>query len=154
MKIYPRTYEQVEAALVDCRSLRELTANLGYAVSGGNCRTVKKVLEAYGFPMPTGARRGLSQPLSVILVVNSTYTDSKTLKKRLLKEGVLVEECALCFTGPSWLGLPLTLQLDHINGDHQDNRLENLRILCPNCHSQTHTWGGRNVRSRRELNPL
>lgn len=49
--------------------------------------------------------------------------------------------CAECGISGDWNGKPLTLQLDHINGKHSDNRIENLRILCPNCHSQTSTWG-------------
>jgi len=67
------------------------------------------------------------------------------LKMRLLKAGLLVSRCQSCgITG--WRGKLLTIHLDHINGDKNDNRLENLRMLCPNCHSQTPTFSGRNVR--------
>ena len=59
--------------------------------------------------------------------------------------------CALCGNEGEWCGQPLTLQLDHVNGRYDDNRLENLRWLCPNCHSQTPTFAGRgSVRRVRE----
>lgn len=83
------------------------------------------------------------KPLSEILVEGSGYPTGK-LKKRLLREGVLSEECSECGSGPVWNGKPLTLQLDHTNGVSDDHRLENLRILCPNCHTQTLTYAGRN----------
>lgn len=55
-------------------------------------------------------------------------------------------KCACCGNTGEWNGRPLVLQLDHINGDNCDNRLENLRFLCPNCHSQTDTFAGRNCK--------
>ena len=71
------------------------------------------------------------------------------IKRRLLEQGKLLAVCALCGIS-DWQGKPLTLQIDHINGKRLDYRLENLRILCPNCHSQTETFAGRNlVASRR-----
>jgi 5-methylcytosine-specific restriction endonuclease McrA len=84
--------------------------------------------------------------LEEILVENSTYTNRTALKTRLLKEGLITYECAICKNKGEWNGNPLTLQLDHINGINNDHRLENLRFLCPNCHSQTNTFSGRNKR--------
>jgi 5-methylcytosine-specific restriction endonuclease McrA len=67
------------------------------------------------------------------------------LKGRLLKAGLLSTLCAECGIA-TWRGRALALELHHINGDGRDNRLENLTLLCPNCHSQTDSWGGRNTR--------
>ena len=85
--------------------------------------------------------------LSELLVVDGTETSSK-LRVKLLKAGLLREECYECGMGPVWQGKPITLQLDHINGTPSDNRLENLRILCPNCHTQTKNFTGKNISSR------
>lgn len=65
-------------------------------------------------------------------------------KKTLLRQGKLVNKCAICNMNPIWNNKPLVLQLDHINGDHSNNSIENLRLLCPNCHTQTDTYTGRN----------
>ena len=65
------------------------------------------------------------------------------LKMRLLKTGIKKNECEECGIS-SWRGKPITIQMDHYNGNRYDHRLENLRMLCPNCHSQTETWCGRN----------
>jgi hypothetical protein len=81
-------------------------------------------------------------PLEKILIDGSNYSGNR-LKKRLIKNGMLKNECCLCKIGPEWNGKELILQLDHVNGRHNDNRIENLRILCPNCHSQTETYVGR-----------
>lgn len=69
------------------------------------------------------------------------------LKGKLLQEGLLENRCYRCDLGPMYNNKPLTLQLDHINGDHSDNSIENLRILCPNCHSQTDNFCGKNKKS-------
>lgn len=82
-------------------------------------------------------------PLEDILVENSNYQSNK-LRKRLIKEGVFTAACFKCGIN-NWQDLPLTLHLDHINGDQFDNRLENLQLLCPNCHSQTPTYCGKNI---------
>ncbi|MFF9200842.1 HNH endonuclease [Streptomyces sp. NPDC014986] len=72
-----------------------------------------------------------------------------TLLRRALHEVGVPNECAECSTGPEWLGKPMTLEIDHINGDWSDDRQENLRLLCPNCHASTDTWcrGGQRRRT-------
>lgn len=85
---------------------------------------------------------GAKIELDDILVENSTYQNISRLKKRLLKEKKIEYKCVECGNDGDWMGKKLTLQLDHKNGIHNDNRLENLRLLCPNCHSQTETYAG------------
>lgn len=82
-----------------------------------------------------------------ILVDNSNYTNRFRLKIRLIRAGLLEDICYVCKQVPVWNGEPLTLQLDHINGKSLDNRIENLRMICPNCHSQTKTFSGKSRRS-------
>lgn len=83
-------------------------------------------------------------PLNEILVKNSVYTSNSSLKSRLLKSNLLEYKCSKCAIY-EWLGDKLSLQLEHINGDNTDNRIENLTLLCPNCHSQTSTFAGKNI---------
>jgi 5-methylcytosine-specific restriction endonuclease McrA len=94
-----------------------------------------------GWPANPSRERIIALP--DILVKNSTYTTIWRLKRRLLREGILQYKCYLCGL-TEWNGKPITLQLDHINGMHLDHRIENLRLLCPNCHSQTATFAGLN----------
>lgn len=77
------------------------------------------------------------------LTINSNRSRFN-LKIYLLKFSLLDYKCANCGNLGEWLGRPITLQLDHINGVHNDNRLENLRFLCPNCHTQTDSYAGKN----------
>jgi hypothetical protein len=84
--------------------------------------------------------------LEELLSENSPYRGGgRNLKMRLFSAKLLENKCKFCGI-KNWRNEPITLQLDHINGNNKDNRLENLRILCPNCHSQTDTYTGRNGR--------
>lgn len=74
------------------------------------------------------------------IITNKVKFSTGQLKKRLLYDGILENKCVKCDNEGEWMGEPISLELDHINGDNDDNRLENLRILCPNCHSQTPTF--------------
>ncbi len=79
------------------------------------------------------------------LTAEGRATSRAHLRWRLLKDGILDPICAGCGI-MDWQGKPLSLHLHHINGVRNDNRLENLQLLCPNCHSQTDSYSGRNVK--------
>jgi 5-methylcytosine-specific restriction endonuclease McrA len=81
------------------------------------------------------------------LLAHGRQAHRNNLKLRLIAGGVKGSQCEVCGC-QEWQGKPLALQLHHINGNGADNRLANLQLLCPNCHSQTDTWGARNRRLR------
>ena len=87
--------------------------------------------------------------LDDVLIENSNYRNNGRLKIRLFKIGLLECKCYECGIGSFWNGKPLSLHLDHKNGIYNDNRICNLRILFPNCHSQTETYSGRNMKGAR-----
>jgi len=87
--------------------------------------------------------RSHGAPLETYLIADRPQSRGN-LKRRLLREGLKAARCEACGIS-EWRGAPLSLALHHINGDGRDNRLENLQLLCPNCHSQTENFAGRNV---------
>lgn len=92
----------------------------------------------------TEEQKNYRYTLDELLVNNKDYKpQNQKLKKRLIIEKKLEDKCSVCNQKPKWNGKKLVLQLDHINGDPYDNRLENLRVICPNCHSQTDTFCGK-----------
>ncbi|MEU9860417.1 HNH endonuclease signature motif containing protein [Streptomyces sp. NPDC047971] len=98
-----------------------------------------------GKPGPTPLRGAVD-----VLVKHDGRRRTRTvILRRALCEIGVPEKCAECGTGPEWHGKPMTLEIDHTNGDWSDDRAENLRLLCPNCHAVTDTWcrGGRRRRS-------
>ncbi len=112
--------------------------------------SVRECIATFGFSSASWAsavKRGAvrarpsSTPIDELLVAD-TYRGRYHLKLRLLREGLKQNRCERCGV-VEWRGLPLTLALHHVNGVRNDNRLENLELLCPNCHSQTDTFAGR-----------
>ena len=136
--------EKLEQLVKECNSFREILEKQGKAVSGDSVKLLKSKLDLYKISYLFIKEKEIKKqvPLQEILVENSNYKSS-TLKKRLIKEGLKEDICEICGCTNIWNNNPLTLQLDHINGNHHDNRIENLRIICPNCHSQTETFGNK-----------
>ena len=130
-------WTKIQAFYDDGHSYRDCQAEFGfYAQSWDKARRRGEIRTR-----PNGT------PLEVLLARPSSR---RNVKQRLLKEGKFQNRCDQCGIS-EWLGQPLAIQIDHINGKRLDHRLENLRMLCPNCHSQTPTWGGRNVKRRKQL---
>ncbi len=148
------TDQDLTKAVQGNKSIAGVLRDLGLSVTGGNYATIHKAVERFGLDTShwTGQAhlRGKThshvkpRPLSEVMVKNSTYPRCP-LKARLFKEGILKNECSECGQGPEWKDKTLVMVLDHINGVNNDHRRENLRMLCPNCNSQTPTFCGRNV---------
>ena len=147
--------QQIRDAVKNSRSYSSILKQLGLSPSGANYKWIKHQIRDYeidtGHMTGQGWTLGMqnpiqnlnARPLSEVLVENSDYRSTNSLKKKLLKAGLLKYKCKNCGIN-KWRDKPLSLQLDHINGVNDDNRIENLRLLCPNCHAQTETFAGAN----------
>jgi hypothetical protein len=151
-------YNQAEAraAVAASRSYSEVLRRLGMRPAGGNHSLLRKYVDEV-WRLPTdhfdagGASiRNLHKtpvPLEQVLVVGSTYSRSN-LKVRLFAEGLKERRCERCGQDENWRGRSMSLILDHVNGVPDDNRLDNLQIVCPNCAATLDTHCGR--KNRRE----
>lgn len=149
------TIEQLEKAVRDSTSYRQVLKKVGLREAGGNYFQLRKYIKELKLDISHFKGRGWNKglrfpfkpkvPLEKILVQNS-YFQSYKLKNRLIKEGLKPPHCEICGWAERSPDGRLPLELDHLNGDVHDNRLENLRILCPNCHSLQPHYRGRNRR--------
>jgi len=137
-------------------SVSQILQFFGLENKGGNHNTVRRRINAEGvdashIPTGRGSNRGRHfgprRRLADIMVKNSNYRGSH-LKRRLIAENIIPYVCAACGIGPIWNHKTLVLQIEHKNGDSRDNRKANLCFLCPNCHSQTATFAGKNSGTR------
>ena len=148
----PFSEADARAAIAQSSSWSGALRLLGYEAKGANYRTLQRWARDWGiatshFDPNLGRRRAMQEraiSLDRILVENSTYSRWQ-LKRRLLAAGLKQPVCELCGQGESWRGRQMSLVLDHINGVSNDHRLENLRIVCPNCAATLDTHCGRNL---------
>lgn len=146
------SYSKAEAseAIARSKSWTETLRRLGYCPTGGNPRTLKKYAVAWGictehFDPYAGVMEKIrrpKRPLDEVLVEHSTYSRSN-LKRRLYEEGLKRPVCEMCGQREWWRGRHMSMILDHVNGVRDDNRLTNLRIVCPNCAATLDTHCGR-----------
>jgi len=146
--------DELTVAVISNITMAGTLRELGLSTSPGNYKFVGARIKSLG--LDTTHFRGRSHGSSIspraksleeYLTLGSAI-GSSYLKTKVLRAGLLRNQCFECKLEPSWNGKDLTLQLDHINGDSSDNRIDNLRILCPNCHTQTKTFTGKNLPSR------
>lgn len=149
--------EHLTVAVKKSTSLREVIFRLGLVPAGGNYEQVKKYIRERSLDTSHFTGKGWrigsripttpAVPIEKILTKNS-HVQSYKLKKRLFKENIKKPLCEECGWAKKALDGRLPLELDHINGDRHDNRIENLRVLCPNCHSLQPTHRGKNIKRR------
>lgn len=141
---------ELQLLLNNSQSLTEVIRKIGLDPHNGNHKTLNKRIkeENLDLSLLEYNRKNIKRTnrnkihIDDILTKNSTYGRAN-LKKRLIENNLLEYKCACCNLSDTWNNKPLSLQLDHINGINDDNRLENLRFLCPNCHTQTETYSGK-----------
>lgn len=153
MRIRRWKERDLKVAAKKSTSIRQILKKLGLKEAGGNYAQITKYLHFYEIDTAhfkgkawNKGLRGIGKPLLSLdrILIKESYFQSYKLKKRLLKAGLKNELCEECGWSKRSPDGRIPLELDHINGNSHDNRLENLRILCPNCHSLKPTHRGRN----------
>lgn len=141
---YGNTEEEYREAVRSSSSIADMCRYLGLQVKGGNYRTINRKICEYD--LDVSHFLGQAHNLGKILSINPV--SRTTIKNRLIAERG--HECERCHR-TEWFDIPITLEVDHINGDTDENDFSNLKLLCPNCHSQTPTW--RRAKSSFTKNP-
>lgn len=150
-KIYELTDEQFVNLIKTSTNISEVLFKLNYTISGNSwaCSLVRRRmdelnLKSQDFKGKSAIKPNVDKFVDIDKVLKQNSKHTRTMARRIiLKNNLIPYKCAICGC-VEWNGKTLSLELDHINGINNDNRLENLRFLCPNCHSQTTTYGSRN----------
>ena len=148
--------DAIQKAVQSSYSIAGTLRLLGLRAAGGNYATIKRLILAWHVDVAhwtgSGHRKGSKIPVVparplIELLRRDGPTNTDKLRKRLIREGLFQPLCSNCGFA-TWLGKPIPLELDHRDGDRNNQELENLRLLCPNCHALTPTYRGRNRRGR------
>lgn len=150
-KIYELTDEQFVNLIKESINISEVLFKLGYTIKGNSWGFSQVRQRMTDLNLDFNTFKGKSElQKNIYRIVDATKlftSNSKharnTIRRHIIKNNLLPYRCSICGC-VEWQGKTLSLELDHINGINTDNRLENLRFLCPNCHSQTTTYGSRN----------
>lgn len=144
------TLDDLQAAVESSRTYNDVYKKLGYGkISHETQKMIKRFMAKLKIDVPNPLEKAALEHIkpprytTEELLVENSPVSGIHFKNRLIREGLLKYECYECNIS-SWRDKKLVLQLDHINGKRTDNRLKNLRLLCPNCHSQTETFAGKN----------
>ena len=147
------TKDTLLTAIQNAECISDVCRLLGITSTAANYRTFHKYCLRYGLDTSHFVRvtqrhkqaniNKRKCSFEDIFCENSTYAQAP-LRKRIIKDGMIPYKCSCCGNTGEWLKKPISLQLDHINGVNNDHRVDNLRWLCPNCHSQTVTYTGKN----------
>lgn len=125
-------------AVASASSISGVLNILGLKPAGGNYKTIQFYINEWNLDISHHLGKGWKK---TYLHDKDSYKSKPHLRKRLIAE--FGYRCSLCGIS-EWMNKPLTLEMDHINGENYDNRFENVRLLCPNCHSQTDTFRSKN----------
>lgn len=149
-KISSITKEELQEIVNRVVTFVDILRELGYNERGGFIyKILKNKLKEFNIDTSHflgrahGKSRSRTHQLSEIFIQHSTYKGK--LKEIIINNKIKPYKCECCGIS-EWMNKPITLQVHHINGDHFDNRLENLQLLCPNCHSQTENFSGANIK--------
>lgn len=134
-------------------SVKECIERLGLNITGSNYKKINNIIQEHNIDVShfdpyinlRKYSKSKTKPLSDILTENSSFPRCH-LKRRLYNEGLKKRECEICGQNEEWMGKKMSLIIDHINGISNDNRIDNLRILCPNCNSTLDTHCGKNIK--------
>jgi hypothetical protein len=156
---YKISDDQYRAAVRQSRSIAGALRLLGVVPAGGNYRVLRRAIKRLNLDTSHFAgqswSRGATIPHRVRPIEdylsNKYPIQSDRLRRRLINEEVLQPRCSNCKLD-TWMDQPIPLELDHVDGNHENNALDNLRLLCPNCHSLTPTFRGKNKGSASALN--
>ncbi len=158
--IYSLDKDEFQKLCLSCMTLADILRHFDMHVGAGNYKTLKRRIKNENIDIshmgnPKNRKRPRSKGVlqnKEIFIENCKHGQT-VLRRRIRKKNMLEQKCQICGLGALWQKKSITLRIDHINGISNDNRIQNLRMVCPNCDSQLKTYGAKNIK-RKQHDPL